>query len=159
MSVIVDSLPGNTKNRESTRSWTARVRLFHPWAVTCERKLRLLSHVNHDAFMCVLNVKGGVKIHMWMRMWKEGIDTSSSPHSHVNHDVFMCAAMNHLHVHQCSFICSLWRGWMNHYIFWVYVCGWVCMCKFVYVHWVMTELNETLHILYVHHNGAEWNAP
>jgi len=27
ISVIVDSLPGNTKNRESTRSWTARVRL------------------------------------------------------------------------------------------------------------------------------------
>jgi len=33
ISVIVDSLPGNTKNRESTRSWTARVRLFHPGAV------------------------------------------------------------------------------------------------------------------------------
>ena len=32
ISVIVDSLPGNTKNRESTRSWTARVRLVHPWA-------------------------------------------------------------------------------------------------------------------------------
>jgi len=32
ISVIMDSLPGNTKNRESTRSWTARVRLFHPWA-------------------------------------------------------------------------------------------------------------------------------
>jgi len=32
ISVIVDSLPGNTKNRESTHSWTARVRLFHPWA-------------------------------------------------------------------------------------------------------------------------------
>jgi len=25
--VIVDSLPGNNKNRESTRSWTERVRL------------------------------------------------------------------------------------------------------------------------------------
>jgi len=32
ISVIVDLLPGNTKNRQSTRSWTARVRLFHPWA-------------------------------------------------------------------------------------------------------------------------------
>ena len=32
ISVIVDSLPGNTKNRESTRLWTARVRLVHPWA-------------------------------------------------------------------------------------------------------------------------------
>jgi len=31
-SVIVDSLPGNAKNRGSTRSWTARVRLVHPWA-------------------------------------------------------------------------------------------------------------------------------
>ena len=32
ISVIVDSLRGNNKNREVTRSWTARVRLFHPWA-------------------------------------------------------------------------------------------------------------------------------
>ena len=29
ISVIVDSLPGNTKNRESTRSWTARVGGMH----------------------------------------------------------------------------------------------------------------------------------
>jgi len=29
---IVDSLPGNTKNRESTRSWTAKMRLVHSWA-------------------------------------------------------------------------------------------------------------------------------
>ena len=33
ISVIVDSLLGNTTNRESTRSWTARVRLVNPWAV------------------------------------------------------------------------------------------------------------------------------
>jgi len=32
ISVIVDSLPGNTKKRESTRSWTARVRLVISWA-------------------------------------------------------------------------------------------------------------------------------
>ena len=32
ISVIVDSLPGDTKNRKSTRSWTARVRLVYPWA-------------------------------------------------------------------------------------------------------------------------------
>ena len=31
ISVIVIELPGNTQNRESTRSWMARVRLFHPW--------------------------------------------------------------------------------------------------------------------------------
>ena len=31
ISVIVYSLLGNTKNRESTRSWTARVRLVHSW--------------------------------------------------------------------------------------------------------------------------------
>jgi len=30
ISVIVNSLPGNTKNRESTRSWTERVRVVHP---------------------------------------------------------------------------------------------------------------------------------
>ena len=33
-SVIVDSLLGNTKNWESTRSWTAKVRLVHSWADT-----------------------------------------------------------------------------------------------------------------------------
>jgi len=33
ISVIVDLLPGNTKNRESTRSWLIGVQLFHPWAV------------------------------------------------------------------------------------------------------------------------------
>jgi len=32
ISEIVDSLAGNTKNRESTCLWTDRVRLFHPWA-------------------------------------------------------------------------------------------------------------------------------
>jgi len=32
ISVIVDSLPGNTKNQESTRSWTAIVRLVYSWA-------------------------------------------------------------------------------------------------------------------------------
>jgi len=32
ISEIVDSLPGNTKNRESTHSWTARVRSGHPCA-------------------------------------------------------------------------------------------------------------------------------
>jgi len=32
ISVIVDSLPGNTKNRESTRSWLIGVRLFNPCA-------------------------------------------------------------------------------------------------------------------------------
>ena len=33
ISVSVDSIPGTTKNRESTRSWTARVQLVNPWAV------------------------------------------------------------------------------------------------------------------------------
>jgi len=32
ISVIVDSLPGNTRNQESTRSWLIGVRLFHRWA-------------------------------------------------------------------------------------------------------------------------------
>ena len=41
ISVIVDSLPANTKNRESTRSWTARVRLVHSWA---DRWVRFTVH-------------------------------------------------------------------------------------------------------------------
>jgi len=32
-SVIADSLPGNTKNRESTRAWTARARWVNSWVV------------------------------------------------------------------------------------------------------------------------------
>ena len=48
ISVIVDSLPGNTKNQESTRSWTARVQSVHPWA---EGKRRHLStHTPHNIF-------------------------------------------------------------------------------------------------------------
>ena len=44
--VIVNSLPGNTKNRESTRSWTARVRLVHSWAALhrCSFIASLLIH-------------------------------------------------------------------------------------------------------------------
>ena len=34
ISAIVFSLAGNTKNRESTRSWTARVRWVDAWAVS-----------------------------------------------------------------------------------------------------------------------------
>jgi len=34
ISVIVDSLPANTKTRESTHSWLIRVRFLHPWAAT-----------------------------------------------------------------------------------------------------------------------------
>jgi len=33
ISVKMERLPGNTKNRLFTRSWTARVRLVHSWAV------------------------------------------------------------------------------------------------------------------------------
>jgi len=48
ISVIVESLPGNTKNQESTRSWTARVQLVHTWA---EGKRRHLStHTPHNIF-------------------------------------------------------------------------------------------------------------
>ena len=43
ISVIVDSLPGNTKNRESTRSWTARVRLVHSWAVKTHTQIYMRS--------------------------------------------------------------------------------------------------------------------
>ena len=39
ISVMVDSLPGNTKIRESTRSWTARVRLVHSWAAAAKDAL------------------------------------------------------------------------------------------------------------------------
>ena len=38
ISVIVDSLPCNTKNRESTRSLTAGVRLVKSWAEASGRK-------------------------------------------------------------------------------------------------------------------------
>ena len=48
ISVIVDSLPGNTKNRESTRSWLIGVRLFYPWAVCLPSPVRDMSH----SYMC-----------------------------------------------------------------------------------------------------------
>ena len=34
ISVKIDSLPTNTKNRESTRSWTAKMQFLHPWAAS-----------------------------------------------------------------------------------------------------------------------------
>ena len=53
LSVIVDSLPGNTKNREATRSWLIRVRLFHPWAA-CTHTTYLIWHTyTHDIWICM----------------------------------------------------------------------------------------------------------
>ena len=48
ISVIADSQPGNTKTRESTRSWTARVRSLHPWAVYVFKitKYTYITHIN-----------------------------------------------------------------------------------------------------------------
>jgi len=37
----MDSLPGNTKNQKSTRSWLIRVRFLHPWAV-CISHLQMI---------------------------------------------------------------------------------------------------------------------
>ena len=42
ISVNVDSLPGNNKNWESTRSWLIGMRFVHPWAVF-PRKNRIQS--------------------------------------------------------------------------------------------------------------------
>jgi len=51
---------GNTKNRESTRSWLIGVRLFHPWA-DIKRTFRMygrvmshtwMSHVTHINESC-----------------------------------------------------------------------------------------------------------
>jgi len=61
ISVIVYSLPGNTKNRESTRSWTARVRLVHPWAVVPGK----------DAAQRAINVRF-CTTHFRTRVWTPG---------------------------------------------------------------------------------------
>ena len=36
ISVMINLPPGNTKNRELTRSWLIRVRFLHPWAAPCD---------------------------------------------------------------------------------------------------------------------------
>jgi len=46
----MERLPGNTKNRLFTRSWTARVRLVHPWA---DLSLTCLSPVSHLSLTCL----------------------------------------------------------------------------------------------------------
>ena len=51
ISVIVDSLPGNTKHWESTRSWTARVRLVHSWAECISTKDIQDSHKRHTGWL------------------------------------------------------------------------------------------------------------
>jgi len=59
ISVIDNSLPGNTKNRESTRSWTDRVRLVHSWAVMwCD----IHFDVSETSFMNDV---------MWHSFWRE----------------------------------------------------------------------------------------
>jgi len=55
ISGIVDSLPGNTKNRESTRSWTARVRLFNTWAVVRDTHILCETHI-YMYIVCDLSV-------------------------------------------------------------------------------------------------------
>ena len=58
ISVIVDSLPGNTKNRESTRSWTVRVRLVHPWeaCVSC-----MVQYTQYHAWCNIHNIMHDAK--------------------------------------------------------------------------------------------------
>ena len=78
ISVIVDSLPGNTKNRESTRSWTARVRLVHSRAGVCvyttarevSRKFKKLSDMVYNMYMIYRKVLDMVyDTHMgWLRL-------------------------------------------------------------------------------------------
>jgi len=76
ISVIVDSLPANTNNRESTRSWTARKRLVHSWAghkslLVCHRSL-LVCHrsllVCHESFGVALSWQDDVIGLFWCIM-------------------------------------------------------------------------------------------
>ena len=75
ISVIVESLPGNTKNRESTRSWTARVRLVHPWG-DCSSVKHQRTHdcrsVNHQSVvsvMCCFNHVLFDQSVVWSKCW------------------------------------------------------------------------------------------
>jgi len=48
-SVNMDLLPGNTENRESTRSWLIRVRFLHSWAVSMGR----VTYFKESCHVCV----------------------------------------------------------------------------------------------------------
>jgi len=72
--VIVDSLPGNTKNRESTRSWTARVRLFHPWA-----EVGLVTHMTHSCDMYHTDLRDIPRMKHDRDMHSESRETSPAP--------------------------------------------------------------------------------
>ena len=120
ISVIVDSLPGNTKNRESTRSWTARVWLVHPWADThtvCRRKMIItvyavethlhtntLTHTHthtHTHSPWHTHSHAPCDMHTHMANYK---DRSLKPwpiqmHSYVLHYTFICLAWI---IHMCD---------------------------------------------------------
>jgi len=76
LSVIVDSLPGNTKNRESTRSWTVRVRLVHPWeaCVSC-----MVQYTQYHAWCKIHNTNHTIAC----RTHVVGIKTSRHAHLRV----------------------------------------------------------------------------
>jgi len=94
ISVKIDSLTANTKNRKSTRSWTARVRFLYAWAAlilsmcvlmymcvyvcvcvcvmlwcwenpTCFRKTQYTAPLFVDIEESVLKVEEGILNHTW----------------------------------------------------------------------------------------------
>ena len=86
ISVIVDSLPGNTKNRESTRSWTARVRLFHPWASLTETCLCLsVTYIMSDpvslSVSMFVSIDAAATAGMGTAVWKPQLTYTDSPFS------------------------------------------------------------------------------
>ena len=77
ISVIVDSLAGNTKNWESTCSWLIKVRLFLPWAgnqlshscctwrascVTAQKKIKAPLHLPKEGITALEVVAGNVNV-------------------------------------------------------------------------------------------------
>ena len=147
ISVIDKRLPGNTKKWTLVRSWTARVRLVHPWAACLLYKINHMSNVKF-----VTSHMNGVCL-IWMSHFARGWVMS-----HMNESCLM--RMSHVAyawvMLRMNESCRMWtshiaykqlmlhtnesfRIWMSH----------------VAYEWVMSHMNESYHI-WMSHVTYEW---
>jgi len=172
ISVIVDLLPGNTKSRQSTRSWTAIVGLLHPReAFVCATWVMShiwMSHVTHMNESC--HTHANESCHTYVRHECDysilgrhfGICMCDMIYLHVWHDSSICVSCwSNLYVWHDSFVCATWLILMRDMAR-VYVCHagpiymrdmthlYVQRDSFVCVTWLIYKFDMT--DLYVRHD-------
>jgi len=125
ISVIVDSLPGNTENRESTRSWTARVRLVHSWADTYSPIFHMCHMTRSEIKRIALSLEFQDKLSgvngflLWIKLFKYALITRRL-----------------LRLGGCTHVC-MWNMYKCVCIYtcifdYAYICVCVCVCVSLY---------------------------